>query len=134
MSFFRTAAGYRTFYQDISSNLVVTAATSTTTLVTARSTTNHTIYIQRIVMFILTDPGALKIDFQDTAGTPFVVAEIPANPGNDTRWDFDFGEQGIPLTQGKNFQFVPAGTGFVGHIEYYGYSKLTAAMAAGTGN
>lgn len=134
MSFFKNNAGYRTFYPDASGNLSVTSSTNTTTLVTARSTGNHTIFIQRIVMFISTDPGSTNISFQDTASTPLILAAIPNNPGNNTRWDFDFGDEGIPCTQGKNFTATFSGTGFVGQLQWYGYQKLTTAMAAGTNN
>ena len=128
MTFYKDADGYRTFYQDISGSLTVAAATGDTTLVTVKDI-YHTIYIQRIIVYITTDT-AQSMSFEDSNGTPKKIAEVTTSPGDETRWDFDFGDIGVPLTEGKNFVLNVSAAGLAGHIEWYGYSKLTAVTAA----
>jgi len=118
----------RQFFHDISGNLVATAATGDTTLVTVKSA-NHTIYIQRIIAYITTD-AAQSWAFTDSAGTPIVVARVTTSPGVDTRWDFPFGDTGMPLTQGKNFLLDVSAAGLAGNIEWEGYQVLTGGAAA----
>jgi len=125
---FKSADGYRRFYQDISGSLAVTASTGDTTLVTAKNA-SHTIYIQRIIVYITTD-AAQSMSFEDSNGTPKKIAEVTSSPGDETRWDFWFGDQGVPLTEGKNFVLNVSAAGLAGHIEWEGYQKLTAVGAA----
>ena len=127
MAGFKDAAGYRRFFKDISSNLVATASTDDTTLVTVRNT-SHIIYIQRIIAFITTD-AAVSWSFEDSNSSAKQIAEIPASPGDSTRWDFDFGDEGVPLTLGKNFVLNVSAAGLAGHIEWQGYEKLGATVA-----
>jgi hypothetical protein len=122
----------RTFYQDISSALTVAVGTGDTTLVTARNA-NSTIYIQRVIVYVTTD-AAQSFSFEDSANTPVVVAKVSTSPGVDTRWDFDFGPNGRPLTEGKNFVLNVSAAGLAGSVEWYGYSKLTTPMAVGSNN
>ena len=122
------AGWYRKTYEDISGDLAVAAATGDTTLVTVRNT-SHTIYVQRIIFYVTTD-AAQSMSFEDSNGTPKQVANIPASPGDDTRWDFDFGEEGIPITEGKNFLMNVSAAGLAGNLKWYGYQRITAAVAA----
>lgn len=122
----------RRFYQDVSGTLTATASTDDTTLVTVKNA-NSTLYIQRVIAYITTD-AAQSWSFEDTAGTPVKVCKVSTSPGVDTRWDFDFGATGYPLTEGKNFNLNMSAAGLAGHIEWYGYSKITAAVAAGPTN
>lgn len=128
----KDAAGYRTYYQDISGNLAVAAATGDTTLVTARNA-NSTIYIQRIIVYVTTD-AAQSASFVDSNGTPKKLAEVTTSPGDETRWDFDFGDAGVPLTEGKNFVLDVSAAGLAGNVIWYGYSKISSAVAAGSTN
>jgi hypothetical protein len=123
----KTAANYRSWYQDISGHLAVLAATDDTTLFTAKA--NHTLFIQRIIFFVTTS-AAQSMSFEDSNGTPKQIANIPATPADDTRWDFDFGDIGVPLTEGKNFVMNVSAAGLAGQLEWYGYQKLTAVAAA----
>ena len=125
---FKNADGYRRFYQDISGKSVFTTSTDDTTLVTVRNA-SHTIYIQRIIGYVTTD-AAQSVVFTDSNGTPFKIAEIATSPGDETRWDFDFGDAGIALTEGKNFLANVSATGLALNIVWYGYSKLTVPTAA----
>ena len=96
-----------------------TAAQTTVTLKAAKSAT-HTIHVQRIIVWIKTD-AAQSITFGDNNGTSVVVSKVPASPGADTRWDFDFGPRGKALTVGKNFVATFSAAGLAGHMEWYGY-------------
>jgi hypothetical protein len=126
----RTAGWYRGLYEDISGELTVAADTDDTTLVTAKTTpVNHTIFIQRVIFYVTTD-AAVSMSFEDSASTPVSVAKIPTSPGVDTRWDFDFGEDGLPLTAGKNFVMNVSATGLAGRLKWYGYQKRTGVGAA----
>ena len=100
-------------------SLIFTAATDDTTLITATSA-SHTLYIQRIVVWITTSV-AQSITFQDNNGTPRVIAVVPASPGANSRWEFLFSDRGVPLTVGKNFVANFSAVGLAGHIEWDGY-------------
>lgn len=128
----RTAADYRRWNQDISGHLTVAAADTSSTLATIRNA-NSTFYIQRIVVYITTD-AAQSWSFEDSNGSAKKVAKVTTSPGADTRWEFQFGERGLPLTEGKNFVLTMSAAGLAGTIEWEGYSRLTTAMAPGTTN
>ena len=119
-------ADWRRWYEDISGELTVAVGTGDTTLVTVKA--SHTIFIQRIIFFVTTD-AAQSMSFEDSAGTPVQVAEIPASPGDNTRWDFDFGDEGLPLTEAKNFVMNVSAAGLAGRLKWYGYQKRTAVGA-----
>ena len=127
---FLNADGYRRFHRDISGELTVAAGTGDTTLVTVRNAST-TIFIQRIIFYVTTD-AAVSMSFEDTAGTPVQVANIPASPGDDTRWEFDFGDEGLPLTENTNFNMNVSAAGLAGRLKWYGYSRLTSSIAVGT--
>lgn len=124
----KSAEGYRRNYQDISGNLTVAAATGDTTLVTVKDI-YHTIYIQRIVVYVTTD-AAQSASFVDSNGTPKKIAEVTTSPGDETRWEFFYGEQGVPLTEGKNFVLDVSAAGLAGIVTWEGYQKLTAVTSA----
>lgn len=124
----KSAAHYRTFYQDISGDTSIAAAAGDTTLVTVKDA-YHTIFIQRIVVYIDTD-AAQSWAFEDNNATPKKIAEVTTSPGDETRWEFTYGERGIPLTEGKNFVLNVSAAGLGGDIVWEGYSKLTAVTAA----
>lgn len=124
----KDASGYRKFYQDISGDTTLAAAGGDATLVTVKDA-YHTIYIQRIVVYVDTD-AAQSIAFEDNAATPKKIAEVTTSPGDETRWEFTYGERGIPLTEGKNFALNVSAAGLGADIVWEGYSKLTAVTAA----
>jgi len=122
----------RSINQDISGSLTATASTGDTTLVTVRNA-NTTIYVQQVVVYITTD-AAQSWSFEDSNTSAVVVCKVTTSPGVDTRWAFDFGPRGRPLTEGKNFMLNVSAAGLAGHIEWYGYQRLTSAMAMGPTN
>ena len=123
----KTYSNYRSFYQDISGSTTLAAAGGDATLVTVKDI-YHTLYIQRIVVWISTD-AAQSMSFEDSNGTPKQIAEVTTSPGDSTRWEFHFGEQGVPLTEGKDFVMNVSAAGLAGNITWEGYSKLTAVTA-----
>ena len=128
------AASYRSFHRDVSTELTVLAATGDTTLITATSA-SHQIFVQRIIVYITTD-AAQSMAFEDTAGTPVKIAEVPSSPGDETRWDFDYGDEGWALTAGTNLNMNVSAAGLAGIVKVYAYQRITpgVAMAAGTTN
>lgn len=124
----KDASGYRKYFQDISGDTSILAGGGDTTLVTVKDQ-YHTIYIQRIVAYIDTD-AAQSWSFEDNNGTPKKIAEVTTSPGDETRWEFFYGERGIPLTEGKNFVLNVSAAGLAGDVTWEGYQKLTAVTAA----
>lgn len=120
----------RTIFQDVSTTLTFSASTDDSTLVTGRS--GHTIYVQRIIVWVTTSTSATET-FQDHT-TAKQIAVIPANPGANTRWDFDFGPEGVPLTTGENLLWNVSATGHAGHLEVLAYMKPDAVQTVGSGN
>lgn len=128
----KSAAQYRVWNRDLSSQIQVNATGGDVTLGTAPSA-NHTIYVQRIIAYVTTD-AAVDWSFEDSASTAINVAKLTTSPGVDTRWDFVFGDIGMPLTEGKNFVLDVSATGAAGNIEWEGYARLTSPAAIGSTN
>ena len=123
---------YRQVNRDVSTELTLLAATGDTVLITATSA-QHTVYVQRIICYVTTD-AAQSIAFQDTASTPVVLATVTTSPGDETRWDFDYGEEGWACTEGTNLNMNVSAAGLAGNIKVYAYQRLSSAQAAGTNN
>lgn len=120
-----SAGQLRGSFRDISGTIRMTAgADPSQTLVAAR--TKHTHFIQKILVQISTS-AAQTLRFEDDAGTPIVVAEVPAGSGEGII-EFDFGDVGVPLTEGQVFRLVASAAGYVGTIIWEGYSKPTSTM------
>jgi len=88
---------------------------------------NHTIYVQKIVFDVTTD-AAQSMTFQDDAGTPVVIATIPASPGKGPQ-TFDFGDAGIPLTKGTNLDIATSGAGLAGRYFVTAYAQIEPGTA-----
>lgn len=125
----RSAEWYRNTYKDISTSGVVLAAAAGLSAAVALAT-GFTIYVQKITVNISTS-AAQAITFQDSAGTPIVVAFIEASTAAGVIRTFDFGSKGIALTEAKQLNIVNvAGPAYSWTVE--GYSRQTAAIAATT--
>jgi len=120
----------RVIYQNVSTNLLFTATTDDTTLITGK--TNHTIYVQRIIVWITTSTAATET-FQDHT-TAKQIAVVPANPGANTRWDFDFGPNGVPLTTGENLLWNVSAVGHAGHLVVEAYMRPDAVQTVSNAN
>ena len=123
---------FRKVHRDVSTELTATASTGDTTLITVTSA-SHTIFVQEIIAYITTS-AAQSWEFEDTAATPVVIAPVTTSPGDETRWAFDYGPEGYPLTEGTNLRLDVSATGLAGNIKVYAYQRLTAPIAAGTNN
>jgi hypothetical protein len=119
-------------YGDISGELAVTATTDDSTLVTVRGA-SHTIFIQSIDFFVTTS-AAQSMSFEDSNGTPKQIFEIPATPGDSEHYKQDWGPEGIPLTEGKDFKMMVSAVGLAGQLKWYGYQKLTSTIHVNTAN
>jgi hypothetical protein len=103
-------------------NIELLTGDATKTLVTVRNA-SYTLYIQRIT-YVPTTVAAQAITVKDSAGTPVLVALIPASQA--TPYVADFGVEGIPLTEAKNLTCAnTAGPG--GRFKIECYAKLTTA-------
>ena len=116
----------RIHYQDVSSTTPVVVGTADYTLVTGK--TNYTIYVQRIIMWVTTS-AAQNMSFEDST-TGLRIANIPSAPGDSTRWDFDFGPEGRPITTAENLVLNASAAGNVGHVEVLAYLKPNAVATA----
>lgn len=81
---------------------VVAAGTGADAAVAAK--TGHKIYIQRIVIAITT-VAAQVIIVRDNAGTPLVAASLAASAAMGP-YTFEFGDEGLPMTEGKQLDIV----------------------------
>lgn len=97
------------------------------TLVTAVNA-RHTIFVTKIVVTTTTD-AAQSLAFADSASSPVPIITQKVSPGLGANvWDFT--EDGIPLTEGKNLTLTPSAAGLAGIIHVEGYQKLTGVGAA----
>lgn len=114
------AAAAKGIRQNADVELITTDATKT--LVTVRNA-SYTLYIQRVT-YVPTTVAAQAITVKDSAGTPVLVALIPASQA--TPYVADFGVEGIPLTEAKNLVCSnTAGPG--GRFKIECYAKFTVA-------
>lgn len=123
------AEGYlqrRRWNQDISGNIRSTAATTTTTLVTNVRPLTDTIFIQRLHLEVTTG-AAQTWTFGDSTPLDLVPAVSVAAIAH---FDFDFGPDGMPLAQGKNFLLTISAAGAVANCTWEGYQKRTVVAAA----
>lgn len=113
--------------QNVSGNLRVAAATTTTTLATNTDTLQQ-IFLQKLHIEITTG-AAQTWTFRDTAGTPIEL--VPAiSVASIAHFDFDFGPYGVPLTLGKNLELLISAAGAVGWVSWEAYQKRTAVGVA----
>lgn len=123
-------AHFQRFGRDLSANATFVAADVGPVTLASLPNDNaskHTIFVQKISIYIKTS-AAQTLAVQDTDGTPREVAKVPSAPGDSTKFTWDYGPHGYPLTAGKNLSMVFSGAGLAGHIEVEAYSKQTATF------
>lgn len=115
----------RSLFRDVSGSTVLAAADdlSSTARTLVALAAKYTIYVQRIIVNVITD-NAATLTFQDT-GTPVVIAKTKASPGLGPII-FEFGEEGRALTEGKAFTLKNSAAGLAADITWEGYIKPTA--------
>lgn len=131
---------YQNFYRKKNVTSVATTSTdySTASSIITPKSTSYTLFIQKITVSVTTY-AAKTWTFQDSTGTPvpIALASIPAaapTTGGDADFVYDFGPEGIPLTEGKNLDWKMSATGAAGVVHVEAYEKLTAVVAAGSTN
>jgi hypothetical protein len=104
------------------------AATDTGTVTLKAGKANHRIFVTRIVFSVLTS-AAQALSIQDSATTPVVIAKHATSPAlGAITWDF--GEDGTPLTEGKDLVGSLSGAGLAGRIHVEGYLRRVSSSAA----
>lgn len=128
--------GYRKFHRDASRSVAFLAtddfAATGADYIPVRNA-NYQIFIQRIIVNIST-VAAQTLTFQDDAGTPVVIAVLPASAARGAQTVLDGGARGIPLTIGKNLDIVASAAGVAGSIIVECYQKLGNNVIAGSAN
>ena len=123
------ADGYltnRTLFQDKSTAVVLSAASTTQdNVLTGR--TGHTLYVQRIKVSVTTD-AAQSWTFQDDNSSARVIAVTPTSPGVGML-EWDFGAEGVPLTEAKNLDISVSGAGLAGIVMLEAYLKQTSTLS-----
>lgn len=90
-----------------------------------------TVYIQKIILDVLTDNAATQT-FQDTAGTPVVLAVSKASPGLSNITGpiiWDFGPEGHACTADKGLSQKNSAAGLAAHVTILAYRKRTPDTA-----
>lgn len=125
-----SASDRRRRYKDKTRSVILTASDTTQdAFLTKRA--NHRIWVQRIIGYITTN-AAQSITFQDDAGTPLVIATITTSPGDETRWDFDFGSVGVPLGENQDLDISLSAAGLAGNITVYAYQAPSSVFDTST--
>jgi hypothetical protein len=105
----------------------------TVTLAAAR--TNFQIYVQKIVLSIVTHVNAKIVTFQDS--TPLQLAahtDATAAAGVPSVVAWDFGPHGAPLAVDKAFTVTNPASGCVGRVHVEGYYKPGRTLNTGMVN
>lgn len=121
---------HRTIFTDVSRSLNLAAADTPTTvgLDFIAKKTKHTIFVQRIAVHVRT-AAAQALTFQDDAGTPVVIAVLPASAAvGDEHVLLDHPE-GVPLTEGTALD-VTGAAGVAARIDVTAFRKLTGVIPA----
>jgi hypothetical protein len=86
----------------------------------------HSIFIQKIHIEVTTLTASETWTFQDGAGVPIVPA---VSAGAIAHFDFDFGPDGVPCTEGTAFNLLVAGaTGAIGFVTWESLKKHTSPL------
>lgn len=108
----------------------VAAADATKDNILAVKSANHQIFVQKIVVSVITD-AAQSLIFQDDAGTPVIIGKTKASPGLGPLL-FEFGPNGTPLTVGKNLDIATSAAGIAARVHVEAYQKLGAVINTAT--
>lgn len=119
-------AEHHTVYRKAVANRVLLATDNPAAEVLLAARTGHTIYVNLIVVSVTTT-AAQSLDFQDSAGTPVEVAGLPASAA-EAAYRYDFGDEGIPLTEATALTLTTSAAGVAAYIHVEGYYKQTAVM------
>ncbi len=126
-----SAEGFRKVFRDMTKTQIIGTGDTTVNAFLAKRA-NQTIWVQKIVVYITTD-SAQSLTFQDDAGTPLVIAVVPTSPGVDTRWDFDFGDRGVPLGENQDLDISISGAGLAANVQVEAYQVHSSTVDSTAG-
>ena len=87
---------------------------------------DFTVFIQRITLSVTTDNAATQ-QWQDSTGTPVPLAKSAVSPGlGPITWNF--GEEGLALTEGEGLQHLMSAAGMAGAVVVQAYRRRTTPM------
>lgn len=86
---------------------------------------NHTLFIQRIVVNVNTPQNSTSITFDDDGAGP-AIAVVPTTAAGVQ--EVDFGPEGVPLTQGANLD-IGAAVDVAAKVYIEAYEKLTGVQS-----
>lgn len=113
-------------FKDLTKHGVVAAAdTSLLSWITGQA--KYTVYVQEVLIDVTTD-AARTVTIRDTNSSPKVIGSLPASPGVGPQ-RFDFGDDGVPLTEGKDLSIVLSAAGLAFNISVYAYLKPTSTRS-----
>lgn len=118
-------------YQTLSTNKQVAATDSGTIHLIADALVfaNHTLNVQKIEIAVLTD-AAQTATFQDTSGVKIAVTKSSPGLGPIV---FDFGPEGIAVTEAKGLDVVLSGAGLALAIHVEAYQRSSSTITGNTG-
>jgi hypothetical protein len=118
----------RSTFPPCHANLVILAADNPAAAVLITGKTNYTIHVTHISISVTTT-AAQSIDIQDGAGTPIEVLGLPASAVEGC-YVWTFGEEGIPLTEGKDLTITTSAAGVACYVHVEGYFRQTSTQTA----
>lgn len=117
---------YKNVYSNKSVDLNILTGTASYADVIAPKSSKHTVYIQRIVLSITTHVAGDVYLFDDDGSGPPIASHTDAAAGagvlSEVEWDF--GPQGVALTEGANLDVSHSTTG-VAKVHIEAYERLT---------
>lgn len=116
----------RSTFPPCHANLVILAGDnlSATTLITGKA--NYAIHVTHISISVTTS-AAQSIDIQDSANTPIEVLGLPASAAEGF-YGWNFGEEGIPITEGKDLTITTSAAGVACYVHVEGYFRQTSTQ------
>ena len=127
-----TAEERRRVFRDMTKTVSLVAADTTQDAFLAKRA-NHRIWVQRIIAYVTTD-AAQSMTFQDDASTPLVVFTVTTSPGDETRWDCDYGPVGFPLGENQDLDITLSSAGLAGNVVIYAYQAPSSVFATNAGS
>jgi len=119
------AASYRSTYRNVSEEIRIGTGDTTVDAFIPKKA-KHTIWVQRVIVEIITD-AAQTMTFQDDASTPEKVFHIAASPGLGTK-SIDYGPRGFPLTENKDLDIVLSAAGLGANVVVEAYMAPSSTM------
>lgn len=124
---------FKRFYKNRTTDVTIAAATQNYADVIAPKSSNHQVFVQKIILSITTH-AAQTMTFDDDGSGPAIAAhtDAAAAAGVPSEVVWDFGPEGRPIT--GNLDITQSGAGIAGVVHIEAYEKLVTPMAVGNNN